>query len=244
MSDEARSACREFEPRRNLFRGTPPAMTESSAVRIPPVPSLETLFNLFAGGYIALMAWEIWSRTLTVWVLGGPLEPPGLVLSLINHFLGTSYASSMALPWANATFAHYVIGIVGYPVLYYIFSRGVKRWDAILDAAVLGIFSVFVLLALKNNQFTSWMGWFWLMVALVTATRFFNPSPLFRECLSFGSFTWFNALGIFAPVAGLPFLLMEWGGGLSFMSWVGHILFGFVAAYVFERLEAKRVSAS
>ena len=37
-----------------------------------------------------------------------------------------------------------------------------------------------------------------------------------------------------APLAGLPFLLLEWGGGLSFMSYVGHVIFGFVAALVFE----------
>jgi len=214
-------------------------MPDTPAIQVPAIPSSRTLFNLFAGGYVALMAWEIWSRTLTVWVLGGPLEPPGLVLSLVNRFLGTGFTSSMPIPWANATFAHYVIGIVGYPIMYYIFSRGLKNWDAILDAGVLAIFSIFVLFALKNGTYTAWMGWFWLLVTLVTATRFINPSPLIRECLSFGSFTWFNALGIFAPIAGLPFLLMEWGGGLSFMSWVGHILFGFVAAYVFERLEAR-----
>jgi len=214
-------------------------MSGTHAIQIPAIPSTRTLFNLFIGGYVALMAWEIWSRTLTVWVLGGPLEPPGLVLSLTNRFFGTDFNSSMPIPWANATFVHYVLGIVGYPVLYYIISRGLKNWDAILDAGVLAIFTVFVLVALTNGTFTPWMGWFWLLVTLVTATRFINPSPLIRECLSFGSFTWFNALGIFAPIAGLPFLLMGWGGGLSFMSWVGHILFGFVAAYVFERLEAR-----
>lgn len=208
------------------------------AVRIPPIPSSRTLLNLFIGGYVALMAWEIWSRTITVWVLGGPLEPPGLVLSLVNRFLGTDYTSAMPIAWANATFAHYVIGIVGYPIMYYIFSRSVRNWDAILDAGVLAIFTAFVIVALTRGTFTPWMGWFWLIVAAVTATRFVNPSPLIRDCLSFGSFTWFNALGIFAPIAGLPFLLMEWGGGLSFMSWVGHILFGFLAAYVFERLES------
>ena len=77
------------------------------------------------------------------------------------------------------------------------------------------------------------------MLEIVGHPRVVNPDPLLRTSLSFGSFTWFNALGIFAPIAGLPFLLMEWGGGLSFMSWVGHILFGFIAAYVFERLEAR-----
>ena len=83
------------------------------------------------------------------------------------------------------------------------------------------------------------MGIFWALVTIVTATGFINPNKLIADCLSWGSFTWFNALGIFAPIAGLPFLLMEWGGDLSFMSWVGHILFGFLAALIFEKLESK-----
>ena len=53
------------------------------------------------------------------------------------------------------------------------------------------------------------------------------------------SFTWFNALGLMAPAAGLPFLLIEWGGALSFMSYVGHIIYGFTAAYVFEVLRER-----
>jgi hypothetical protein len=211
-------------------------------ISIPAIPSARTLGNLFIGGYVALMAWEIWSRTLTVWIVGGPLEPPGLVLSLVNRFLGTSYEQAQALPWANATAAHYLLGIVGYPVLYYIISRTVKNWDVLLDAGVWLIFTGFVAWSLKAGTYTPWFGWFWLLVTLVTATRFINPSQRLRECLSFGSFTWFNALGIFAPIAGLPFLLMEWGGVLSFMSWTGHILFGFVAAYIFERREAGEIA--
>jgi hypothetical protein len=183
------------------------------------------------------MAWEIWSRTITVWVVGGPLEPPGLVLSLVNRFFGTHYEQNMPLPWANATFGHYVIGIVGYPVLYYIVSRGVKHWDLILDALVWAAFTLYVVYALANGTFTSWIGIFWLIVTLVTATRFANPNTLIARSLSWGSFTWFNALGIMAPIAGLPFLLMDWGGSLSFMSYVGHILFGFLAALIFEQRE-------
>jgi hypothetical protein len=228
-----------------LLRGplmTPTISTAATAavprIRLPAVPSAATLWNLLVGGYIALMAWEIWSRTLTTWIVGGPLEPPGLVLSLFNRFVGTDYGQSNAFAWANATAAHYVVGIVGYPVLYYIISRSLKNWDAVLDAAVWLIFTVFVAYALKTGTFTKAVGLFWLFVTLVTATRFINPNTRLRECLSFGSFTWFNALGIFAPIAGLPFLLMEWGGALSFMSWVGHILFGFLAALVFEKREA------
>jgi hypothetical protein len=76
-------------------------------------------------------------------------------------------------------------------------------------------------------------------VTVVTATRFVNRSPVIADSLSWGSFTWFNALGIMAPAAGLPFLLIEWGGALSFMSYVGHIIYGFAAAYVFEMLRLR-----
>jgi hypothetical protein len=204
-----------------------------SAPRGFAVPSAATIGRLFLGGYIALMAWEIWARTITAWVLGGPLEPPQLVISLVNTWFG------FELSLATATFLHYVIGIVGYPVAYYVLSRAVPRWAPLLDGAVWLIFTAYVAYSLVRGGFTAWMGAFWLIVSLVTATRFINRNVLVANCLSWGSFTWFNALGIFAPLAGLPFLLMEWGGGLSFMSYVGHILYGFVAAHVFERLEAK-----
>jgi hypothetical protein len=210
-----------------------------SFVKIPAIPSLLTLRNLFIGGYCALMAWEIWARIVTVWVVGNPLEPPGLVLSLVNRFLGTNYELKMPIAGANATLVHYFLGIVGYPILYYIVSRGLRKWALILDIGVWTAFTAFVAVAVKVGSFTSWMGIFWALVTIVTATRFINPNKLIADCLSWGSFTWFNALGIFAPIAGLPFLLMEWGGDLSFMSWVGHILFGFLAALIFEKLEAK-----
>jgi hypothetical protein len=80
---------------------------------------------------------------------------------------------------------------------------------------------------------------FRLIVTIVTATRFVKTNRLVVDCLSWGSFTWFNALGIMAPLAGLPFLPMERGGALFFMSYVGHIIYGFTAAYVFEIWQRK-----
>ncbi len=82
------------------------------------IPDMTTLRNLFLGGYGALMAWEIWARTITAWVVGGPLEPPELVRSLVAHW--TSYD----LPLSTATFLHYAVGIFGYPIAYYVISRG------------------------------------------------------------------------------------------------------------------------
>jgi hypothetical protein len=231
---------RPFASNAEEFAMTPQTAAAAKSgpiIQIPAIPSFASVRNLLFGGYCALMAWEIWSRTITVWVVGGPLEPPGLVLSLVNRFLGTNFDQKMPIPWANATFAHYVIGVLGYPVLYYIISRGLRHWDMILDALVWAAFTLYLLYTLTSGGFTSWTGIFWLIVTLVTATRFINPNSLVARSLSWGSFTWFNALGIMAPIAGLPFLLMDWGGSLSFMSYVGHILFGFLAALIFEQRE-------
>ncbi len=50
-----------------------------------------------------------------------------------------------------------------------------------------------------------------------------------------GVITYFIALGFFAPLAGQPFLLHS--PVLSFMSLVGHAIYGYLAALVFERFE-------
>ena len=195
------------------------------------IPTTRTLRNLFIGGYCALMAWEIWSRTITAWVVGGPLEPPQLVRSLVAHW------THIDLSLATATFIHYMVGIFGYPLAYYVVSRSLKNWGALLDAGVLVIFTGYLAWRFHAHGFESGNAIFWLLVASVTASRLINPSVLHRDALSWGSFTWFNALGIMAPLAGLPFLLLEGAALLSFMSWVGHILFGYLAALIFELLE-------
>ncbi len=51
-----------------------------------------------------------------------------------------------------------------------------------------------------------------------------------------GVITYFIALGLFAPLAGQPFLLLN-VPVLSFMSLVGHAIYGYVAALVFETFE-------
>ena len=202
-------------------------------ITIPAVPSARTFRNLFIGGYCALMAWEIWARTITAWVVGGPLEPPELVRSLVAHW------THIDLPLSTATFLHFLAGIFGYPIAYYVVSRTLKNWGVLLDVGVLAIFTVFLAYRFTIHGFEGGNALFWLFVAAVTATRFFNPSHVHRDALSWGSFTWFNALGIMAPLAGLPFLLLEGAPLLSFMSWAGHILFGYLAVLIFETLEKK-----
>ena len=53
---------------------------------------------------------------------------------------------------------------------------------------------------------------------------------------AWGVITYFIALAVFAPLGGQAFLLHD-VPALSFMSLVGHAIYGFVAARVFERLE-------
>lgn len=54
-----------------------------------------------------------------------------------------------------------------------------------------------------------------------------------------GVITYFIALGFFAPLAGQPFLLLN-VPVLSFMSLIGHAIYGYVAALVFEVLERNK----
>ncbi len=192
------------------------------------VPSAASAAKLFVGGFAGLMAWELWARGITPLFLGGPLEPAGLVQSLARTWLNYD------LPRLPAEAIHYAIGIVGYPVAYLVISRALPRWPVVLDVAVWALFTAWMAWALVSGRVDGGIAAFWAIVTAVTATRLFNRNALVADCLSWGSFTWFNALGIMAPLAGLPFLLMEWGGGLSFMSYVGHVIYGFIAAYVFE----------
>jgi len=57
-----------------------------------------------------------------------------------------------------------------------------------------------------------------------------------------GVITYFIALAFFAPLAGQYFLLRD-VPRLSFMSLVGHAIYGWLAAYVFEALENREMKA-
>jgi hypothetical protein len=57
-----------------------------------------------------------------------------------------------------------------------------------------------------------------------------------------GVITYFIALGFWAPLAGLPFLLIGENNHLSFMSLIGHAIFGYLLAVVFQALETAHPS--
>jgi hypothetical protein len=203
--------------------------TGFSALRIPPVPSLASIAKLFAGGLAGLLIWEIWARVFTKAVLGYPLQPAGLIDALFQHNFG------LTVPWLTREALHYIVGIVGYPVAYYVISRSVPKYGLVLDVIVWLTFTAGVVFAAVAGRGQSFHLIFLVIVTALILSRFVNPRQDVADALSWGTFTWLNALGIMAPLGGLSFYLLGEGGQLSFMSFAGHVIYGAVAAYIFEK---------
>jgi hypothetical protein len=196
-------------------------------------PSARTIVNLMLGGLIGLLVWEIWARVLTKAVLGYPLEPAGLIDAIFQHNLGVT------VPWLLREALHYAVGIIGYPAAYYLISRLVPRWGLVLDAVVLATFGVAMARLVAAGAFTPLHFIFLTAVLALLASRFINRSPGLADAISWGNFTWFNALGLMAPLGGLSFYLLGEGGDLSYMSFAGHVIYGALAALVFEHRERR-----
>lgn len=210
-------------------------MTPSTTPTIAglPIPSVRTIANLAAGGLAGLLVWEVFARVLTKAVLGYPLEPAGLIDAIAQHQFGISVNY-----WLREAL-HYGVGILGYPIAFYVISHLVPRWSAVLDAIVLATFTAGVGVYMARNGFTTGLAAFWVAVVLLIASRFVNRNTGLVNAISWGTFTWLNALGIMAPLGGLSFYLLGEGGDLSFMSFVGHVIYGAIAVLVFYRLEGK-----
>lgn len=139
-----------------------------------------TLRQLCIGGAAGLVTWELFARLLTPEVIGGPLEPAALIISLFENRLGVNPGRSAA------EVLHYVTGIALYPLAYWILTRLTRSAGPTLDGVLWGVA------------------------------------------------TWVIALGLFASLAGLPFMLGF--VPLSWMSLVGHMLYAMVAVSVFFEL--------
>lgn len=197
------------------------------------IPTPRTLLNLAIGGALGLAIWEIWARVFTKAVLGYPLEPAGLIDAIAQHQL------ALSVPYLLREALHYAVGIVGYPIAYFVISRFLPRWSAVLDAIVAVTFTAGAIYFASMGKASLGTLIFWLVAIGFVATRFINPNIRLRDSLAWGTFTWFNALGLMAPLGGLSFYLLGEGGALSFMSFVGHVIYGAVAAWIFEWREEK-----
>ena len=211
-----------------------------------PMPGLQRLLSqltpglllrLFAGGAAGLFIWEIWARVFTKAVLGYPLEPAGLIDAIFQHNLGWT------VPHLAREALHYLVGIVGYPLVYLVLSRLLRHAGTWLDGIVFVTFTAGVIARFAGGNGSGGLVLFWIAVVALIATRRINPSQVWREAISWGNFTWLNALGIMAPLGGLSFYLLGEGGDLSFMSFAGHVIYGAVAVWVFETWQAKATSA-
>jgi hypothetical protein len=201
------------------------------------IPDMKTIRNLAIGGLTGLLIWEVFARVVTKAVLGEPLEPAGLIDAIFNHQFGVSVNI-----WLREAL-HYGVGILGYPIAFYVISKNVPRWSAILDAIVFGTFTAAVTFYVMTASLPLGLGAFWLAVVIVIASRFVNRDEGLVKAISWGTFTWFNALGIMAPLGGLSFYLLDERVDLSFMSFVGHVIYGAVAVIVYERLQKRDIAA-
>lgn len=198
------------------------------------LPSARTIINLMIGGALGLFIWEIWARVLTKAVLGYPLEPAGLIDAIANHQLG------LMVPYLVREALHYAVGIIGYPVAYFILRSLLKRHLGLaLDIVTLASFTLVYGAYVKAGTATPLMFIFWTVVLMLVLSRFWNRSAVTADAISWGNFTWVNALAIMAPLGGLSFFLLGEGGELSYMSFFGHVIYGAVAVWIFEARENK-----
>jgi hypothetical protein len=152
--------------------------------RNPKFPTRAEIVRLAIGGLAGLLVWEVFANPVTSWIVGGPLQPPALVISLFQNLF------AVKLSWAVAAGLHYATGILFYPLGYFFVTRVLASFGTWIDVILWGIA------------------------------------------------TWVIALGFFATLAGLPFML-----GfilLSWMSLVGHVIYAVVAGLVFEHLNGTR----
>lgn len=142
------------------------------------VPSIRELGLLFAGGFAGLVAWEAFANLIAPLIMGGPLQPFGLIVALFKNLLGLDPGRSFAVA------IHYMTGIVGYPILYWLLSRLALGTRVVLNGVIWGVI------------------------------------------------TWILALGVFASLAGFPFMLGF--GTITWVSLAGHVAYALVAVAVFE----------
>jgi hypothetical protein len=152
-------------------------MIETDKAPVLPRLSGRLLTTIVIAGLAADVTWEIWARGITPLLVGGPLEPAGLIQSVFG------FQNRFA-----AEIIHAIVGIILYPIGYLFIARPLQR-------------------------------------------MIFPRLPLFLTGLGFGTGLWIFALYVMAHlIAGFPpflgFIPLTW------VSLVGHWLFGLIVAYV------------
>lgn len=193
------------------------------------------LLPLAAAGIAGLIAWEFWARVVAPPAIGGPIEPGALVQSFARYRLG------LEIPRYAGEAVHILAQAVLFPLAYLRLMRG-RPWPAgaALDLIFLGAFAAYVVREVWRGDDLPTGIMLGFVLALFALSRPFNPSRRYADAASFGAATWFLSLAVIAPISGLPFMLLDWGGQLSFMSFLGHTLYGIVVELALSAHERRQ----
>lgn len=126
--------------------------------------------TFLAGGLAATLVWEIFARGVAPYMIGGPLQPAGLVSSVFGQ-LGIWEAFGVARPDRGgiAEIVHMLTGVLFYPLGYLLIARPISRafphplsgWltAGIAYGAVLFAFALYAMAHLIAG-FPPFLGWF------------------------------------------------------------------------------------
>jgi hypothetical protein len=91
-------------------------MTQTNPAPLFPALSGRLVPTILIAGIAADVAWEIWARGITPFLVGGPLQPAALVQSVFGF-----------QNWTVAELIHAITGIVFYPIGYLFIARPLQR---------------------------------------------------------------------------------------------------------------------
>lgn len=82
----------------------------------------ELMGVVILAGLVGTGLWEMFARAITPLVIGGPLEPVGLIKSVFAKTFGIDKLATV-----SAQQIHYITGIIGYPLGYVLIARPVAK---------------------------------------------------------------------------------------------------------------------
>ena len=136
----------------------------------------------------AMAGWEIFAKGIAPLIMGGPLSPNGLIVSLIKSLF------AVKPPGYVATVLHWFTGLAAYPLGFLVLAAVLPRIGFIGQGIIVGVG------------------------------------------------TWFLALGVFAPLAGLPFMLKF--GTITWVSLWGHLAYGLILAGLYALQQAVKTRSA
>lgn len=94
------------------------SITHQTPAFQPLLPALDRrlVVTILVAGLSADLAWEVWARGVTPFLVGGPLEPAGLVQSVFG--LSSRFVAELI---------HLLVGVVAYPIGYVFVARPLQR---------------------------------------------------------------------------------------------------------------------